>query len=42
MWENVLGAFFFNGPLRTLTEMYFEMIMTILVNTEFVKFRNRS
>jgi len=42
IWENILGGFFFNGPLRTITEMYFEMIITILVNTEFVKFRNRS
>jgi hypothetical protein len=42
LWENILGGFFFNGPLRTITEMYFEMIITILVNTQFVKFRNRS
>lgn len=42
IWENILGGFFFNGPLRTVTEMYFEMVITILVNTEFVKFRNRS
>ena len=42
LWENILGGFFFNGPLRTIIEMYFEMIITILVNTEFIKFRNRS
>jgi hypothetical protein len=42
IWENILGGFFFNGPIRTFSEMYFEMIITILVNTEFVKFRNRS
>jgi hypothetical protein len=42
IWQNILGGFFFNGPLRTVTEMYFEMVITILVNTEFVKFRNRS
>ena len=42
LWENILGGFFFNGPLRTITEMYFEMIITVLVNTQFVKFRNRS
>jgi hypothetical protein len=33
LWENILGGFFFNGPLRTITEMYFEMIITVLVNT---------
>ena len=27
IWENILGGFFFNGPLRTLTEMYFEMVI---------------
>jgi hypothetical protein len=42
IWENILGGFFFNGPLRTVTEMYFEMTITVLVNTQFVKFRNRS
>ena len=42
IWENILGGFFFNGPLRTIIEMYFEMIICILVNTQFVKFRNRS
>ncbi len=27
VFENILGGFFFNGPLRTITEMYFEMII---------------
>lgn len=40
--ENALGTFFFNGPLRTLTEMYFEMVITIFVNVGFIKFRNKS
>jgi hypothetical protein len=40
--ENALGTFFFNGPLRTVTEMYFEMVITIFVNVGFIKFRNKS
>jgi hypothetical protein len=40
IWENVLGGFFFNGPLRTFVEMYFEMVIQVVVNTSFVKFRN--
>lgn len=42
VFENILGGFFFNGPLRTLVEMYFEMVITIVVNTGFIKFRNKS
>lgn len=42
VFENMIGGFFFNGPLRTVTEMYFEMVITIVVNVGFVKFRNKS
>lgn len=42
VFENILGGFFFNGPLRTIIEMYFEMVIQVVVNTNFVKFRNRS
>lgn len=42
VFESILGGFFFNGPLRTIVEMYFEMVIQVVVNTNFVKFRNRS
>ena len=41
-FENALGGFFFNGPLRTMTEMYFDMVIQIFVNVSFIKFRNKS
>ena len=40
--ENALGNFFFNGPLRTVEEMYFEMVIEVIINTKFIKFRNKS
>ena len=39
-WENMIGFFFFNGPLRIFVEMYLELIMQIIINTIFVKFKN--
>lgn len=42
MFEEMVGTFFYNGPLRTLTQMYFQMMIQILVNTSFIKFRNKS
>ncbi|CDW87978.1 cadg multi-domain protein [Stylonychia lemnae] len=41
MWESVLGQFFFNGPLRTFIEMYIELILQVIINTQFIKFENR-
>jgi hypothetical protein len=40
--ENLLSGFFWNLPLRTLVEMYMELVVNILINTKFIKFRNYS
>eukprot|EP00347_Sterkiella_histriomuscorum_P005340 403356986 len=40
LWEEIIGAFFFNLPLRTFIEMYIELILQVVVNTQFVKFKN--
>ncbi|CDW90898.1 cadg multi-domain protein [Stylonychia lemnae] len=42
LWENIIGFFFFNGPLRTFVEMYIELIMQVVINTQFIKYRNQS
>jgi hypothetical protein len=33
IWENLLSGYFWNLPLRTIVEMYMEMIVNIMVNT---------
>ncbi|CDW90923.1 fu domain containing protein [Stylonychia lemnae] len=40
--ENLLKGFFFNAPLRTFIELYFELALIILINTKFIKFSNSS
>ncbi|CDW72275.1 fu domain containing protein [Stylonychia lemnae] len=41
-WEEIISGFFFNAPLRTFVEMYIELILQVLINTKFIKFRNFS
>eukprot|EP00347_Sterkiella_histriomuscorum_P013631 403363980 len=40
LWEEIIGAFFFNLPLRTFIEMYIELILQVVINTQFIKFKN--
>lgn len=42
LFENMLNNFFFNIPLRTLSEQYIDMILMILVNSRLIKFKNMS
>lgn len=41
-WEEMVGSFFFNAPLRTFVEMYIEIVLQVLINTQYIKFRNFS
>lgn len=41
-WEEVVGNFFFNAPLRTIIEMYIEIVLQVLINVKFIKFKNLS
>lgn len=40
LWEDLKGSFFFNGPLRAFVEMYIELIIQVIINTQFIKFKN--
>eukprot|EP00347_Sterkiella_histriomuscorum_P011981 403370353 len=40
LWEQLVSQFFFNGPLRTFVEMYIELILQVIINTQFLKFKN--
>eukprot|EP00347_Sterkiella_histriomuscorum_P006839 403351236 len=40
LWEQLVSQFFFNGPLRTFVEMYIELILQVIINTQFPKFKN--
>lgn len=42
LWEDLMSAFFFNTPLRTVTEMYIDLALQIIVNTKLLKFKNYS
>lgn len=41
-WEELIGSFFFNLPMRTLIEMYIEITLQVIINTQFIKFSNWS
>lgn len=40
LWKDIKGSFFFNGPLRAFIEMYIELILQVIINTQFIKFKN--
>lgn len=40
IWRDIKGSFFFNGPLRAFVEMYIELILQVIINTQFIKFKN--
>ncbi|CDW87181.1 cadg multi-domain protein [Stylonychia lemnae] len=42
LFQNLIQGFFYNVPLRTFIELYLELILIVLINTQFVKFSNRS
>ena len=41
-WEELISSFFFNAPLRTFIEMYIELVLLVVLNTQFIKFSNIS
>ena len=40
LWEDMVSSFFFNAPLRAFVEMYIELILQVIINTQYVKFKN--
>ncbi len=42
LWEDLISGFFFNMPLRGFVEMYIEIVLAVIINTQFIKFSNRS
>jgi hypothetical protein len=42
IWEDIVSGFFFNMPLRGFIEMYIEIALSVIVNTQFIKFSNLS
>lgn len=42
MWEDVIDSFFFNGPLRALSETYIEVCLVGFNNLRFIKMGNWS
>lgn len=42
LWEDLVSGFFFNMPLRGFVEMYIEIILSVIINTKFIKFSNAS
>jgi hypothetical protein len=42
IWEDIVSGFFFNMPLRGFIEMYIEIALSVVVNTQFIKFSNIS
>ena len=40
LWEEIKGSFFFNSPLRAFVEQYIEITMQVVLNTQFIKFKN--
>jgi hypothetical protein len=41
-FEELTGAFFFNGPLRAITELYVDISFALILNSKFTKFANYS
>ena len=42
IWDMMISAFFFNMPMRTITEQCIDLALQVIVNTKLIKFRNRS
>ena len=41
-FQRKFNDFFYNIPLRTLTEQYIDLILQVLVNSKLIKFKNMS
>ena len=41
IWEDIKSSFIFNTPLRGFVEQYLEFIVQLVINSQFIKFKNR-
>ncbi|CDW72132.1 UNKNOWN [Stylonychia lemnae] len=42
LFQDLVQGFFYNVPMRTFMELYLELILIVLINTQFIKFSNKS